>query len=106
MEIIEELEPFKRSVYCGSIGYISANGYLDSNIVIRSVICDGQRLYCWGGGGIVADSNPEDEYRESLTKIQRILDILGVPVPCASIYPTMEMPYRGRRKSSVFHNHG
>ena len=106
MEIIEELEPFKRSAYCGSIGYISANGYLDSNIVIRSVICDGQRLYCWGGGGIVADSNPEDEYRESLTKIQRILDILGAPVPCASIHPTMEMPYRGRRKSSVFHNHG
>ena len=80
MEIIEELEPFRRSAYCGSIGYISANGHLDSNIVIRSVICDGQQLYCWGGGGIVADSDSEDEYRESLTKIQRILDILGAPL--------------------------
>ncbi len=76
MEIIEELEPYKRSAYCGSISYISANGYLDSNIVIRSVICDGQQLYCWGGGGIVADSDASDEYQESLVKIQRILDIL------------------------------
>jgi para-aminobenzoate synthetase component I len=77
MEIIEELEPYRRSVYCGSISYISANCCLDSNIIIRSVICDSQRLYCWGGGGIVADSHADDEYQESLTKIQRILDILN-----------------------------
>jgi len=76
MEIIEELEVCRRSVYCGSIGYINSNGELDTNIAIRTVVCDGSTLHCWGGGGIVADSNSDDEYQESLTKVDRILTTL------------------------------
>ncbi len=77
MEIIEELESGPRGVYCGSIGYINNNGDMDSNIAIRTVSCDGEQLTCWGGGGIVADSNADDEYQESLDKINRILNILS-----------------------------
>ncbi|MGH1438846.1 MAG: aminodeoxychorismate synthase component I [Cellvibrionaceae bacterium] len=76
MEIIEELENRYRGVYCGSIGYINNNGDMDTNIAIRTVSCDGDSLYCWGGGGIVADSVPEEEYQESLNKIKAILRTL------------------------------
>jgi para-aminobenzoate synthetase component I len=76
MEIIEELENCQRSIYCGSIAYINVNGDMDSNITIRTIACDGQKLYCWGGGGIVADSKADEEYQESLTKIGAILRIL------------------------------
>ena len=76
MEIIEELEQNQRSIYCGSIAYFSTNGNADSNITIRTIACDGNRLFCWGGGGIVADSHAEDEYQESLAKIGRILETL------------------------------
>ncbi|HAD10734.1 MAG TPA: aminodeoxychorismate synthase component I [Porticoccaceae bacterium] len=77
MEIIRELEPVERSVYCGSIGYISACGHMDSNIAIRTMAADGNQLHCWGGGGIVADSDIDSEYRESLTKIQLLMDTLA-----------------------------
>lgn len=77
MEIIRELESGSRGVYCGSIGYINNNGDMDTNIAIRTVSCDGEQLTCWGGGGIVADSNADDEYQESLDKINRILTILS-----------------------------
>jgi para-aminobenzoate synthetase component 1 len=76
MEIIEELEPVKRSVYCGSIGYISANNRMDSNIAIRTVIADGDKLHCWGGGGIVSDSEDNREYDESIDKIRVLLEAL------------------------------
>jgi para-aminobenzoate synthetase component 1 len=76
MEIIEELEDCQRSIYCGSIAYINANGDMDSNITIRTIACDGEKLYCWGGGGIVADSKADEEYEESLTKIDGILRVL------------------------------
>ncbi|BFM16293.1 aminodeoxychorismate synthase component I [Maricurvus nonylphenolicus] len=77
MEIIEELEPCRRSAYCGSLGYISANQNMDTNIAIRTLVCDqSNRIHCWGGGGIVADSDMETEYQESLTKIGVILDTL------------------------------
>ena len=76
MEIIEELEPVRRSVYCGSIGYISANNRMDSNIAIRTVIADGDQLHCWGGGGIVADSREDREYQESIDKISALLSAL------------------------------
>ncbi len=77
MEIIDELETGNRGVYCGSIGYINNNGDMDTSIAIRTVSCDGEQLYCWGGGGIVADSTPEDEYQESLDKINKILKTLA-----------------------------
>jgi para-aminobenzoate synthetase component 1 len=76
MEIIEELEPVKRSVYCGSIGYISANNRMDTNIAIRTLIADGDQLHCWGGGGIVADSQEDLEYEESIDKIKALLEAL------------------------------
>ena len=74
MEIIEELEVCRRSVYCGSIGYISATGRMDTNIAIRTLIADGEKLHCWGGGGIVADSIAESEYQETLDKIRVLIE--------------------------------
>lgn len=76
MEIIEELEPHRRGIYCGSIGYVSFDGDMDSNIAIRTMVhADGiTRLYA--GGGIVADSDPEAEYRETYHKASALLDLL------------------------------
>ncbi len=76
MEIIDELEDSKRSVYCGSIMYLSLNGRMDSSIAIRTLVQADGKIYCWGGGGIVADSDPELEYQESLHKISLLLDTL------------------------------
>jgi para-aminobenzoate synthetase component 1 len=76
MEIIEELEPVRRSVYCGSLGYISACGNMDTNIAIRTLVCDGSKIHCWGGGGIVADSETNQEYQESFAKVKVLLDTL------------------------------
>src|SRR5690606_3003640 len=69
MEIIAELEPHRRSVYCGSIFWWSADHVLRSNIAIRTLVCEQGNLYCWGGGGIVADSEEEQEYQESINKV-------------------------------------
>lgn len=74
MEIIETLETCRRSVYCGSIGYISSTGRMDTNIAIRTILADGDRLHCWGGGGIVADSNAESEFQEILDKIRVLIE--------------------------------
>ncbi|MEH6542804.1 MAG: aminodeoxychorismate synthase component I [Porticoccaceae bacterium] len=76
MEVIAELEALNRSLYCGSIGYVSTNGRMDTNIVIRTLLADGERLHCWGGGGIVADSDPETEYQESIAKVEILLKAL------------------------------
>ena len=76
MEIIDELEPVQRSIYCGSIGYICASNQMDTNIAIRTVIADNTALHCWGGGGIVADSDANSEFEESMNKIRLILDTL------------------------------
>jgi para-aminobenzoate synthetase component 1 len=76
MEIIEELEPHRRSVYCGSIGYLSACGNMDTSITIRTLVCHKQKIYCWAGGGIVADSNVELEYQETYDKVNKILPLL------------------------------
>ncbi|CAM3832787.1 aminodeoxychorismate synthase component I [Rheinheimera salexigens] len=76
MEIIEQLEPHRRSVYCGSIGYINANGDMDTNITIRTLACNQQQIYCWAGGGIVADSNVDSEFQETLDKVNKILPTL------------------------------
>ncbi|GIU34447.1 aminodeoxychorismate synthase component I [Shewanella colwelliana] len=77
MEIIEELEPSRRSIYCGTIGYISQDGKMDTNITIRTLVTEDQHIYCWAGGGIVADSNVDAEYQESYDKVSRILPILS-----------------------------
>lgn len=77
MEIIEELESTRRSLYCGSLGYISADGQMDTNIAIRTLVCDGNKIHCWGGGGIVADSETDQEYRESISKVKVLMETLG-----------------------------
>jgi para-aminobenzoate synthetase component 1 len=76
MEVIDELEEHKRSVYCGSVIYMSLNGRMDSSIAIRTLVQSDDRIYCWGGGGIVSDSDPELEYQESLHKIGLLLETL------------------------------
>jgi para-aminobenzoate synthetase component 1 len=76
MEIIEELEPVRRSLYCGSLGYISASNRMDTNIAIRTLVADESYLHCWGGGGIVADSEASAEYEESLNKVRALLAAL------------------------------
>tara|TARA_Y100000782_G_scaffold49168_1_gene54966 strand:+ start:8531 stop:9880 length:1350 start_codon:yes stop_codon:yes gene_type:complete len=76
MEIIEELEPHRRSIYCGSIGYISLCGRMDTSITIRTLLCEDNHVYCWAGGGIVADSVNEMEYEETFAKVNNLLDCL------------------------------
>jgi para-aminobenzoate synthetase component I len=68
MEIIDELEPTARSVYTGGIGYLGFDGTHDLNIAIRTMIIKGGRVYFQVGGGIVADSDPESEFQETLDK--------------------------------------
>ncbi len=75
MEIIEELEPHRRNVYCGSVGYIGFDGNMDTNIAIRSMIHYEDRLYCWAGGGIVYDSKMKAEYQECFDKASALLKL-------------------------------
>jgi len=76
MQIISELEPTQRAAYCGSIGYLSLSGALDTSIVIRTCLVLGREVYFQVGGGIVADSDPEQEYRETLDKAQGLIAAL------------------------------
>ncbi|WP_135382659.1 aminodeoxychorismate synthase component I [Vibrio tasmaniensis] len=77
MQIIEELEPHRRSAYCGSIGYISRNGRMDTSITIRTLVAENNTLYAWAGGGVVFDSDCVSEYQETLDKLSRILPVLA-----------------------------
>ena len=77
MEIIAELEPTRRGAYCGSLGYIGADGEMDTSIAIRTCVTTGGRIYFQAGGGIVADSDPEQEYRETLDKARGIIRTLA-----------------------------
>jgi para-aminobenzoate synthetase component 1 len=76
MQIIAELEPTRRGVYCGAIGYWSVTGALDTSIVIRTYLVLGDVVYFQAGGGIVADSEPELEYRETLDKARGLIAAL------------------------------
>ncbi len=76
MEIIDELEPTARSVYTGCIGYLGFDGNVDMNIAIRTMLVKGSRAFFQVGGGIVADSVPEDEYQETLDKGEAIFHTL------------------------------
>jgi anthranilate synthase component 1 len=73
MQIISELEPVKRSLYAGAIGYFGYNGNLDTCIVIRTIIMKGKKVFINAGAGIVADSDPEAEYQETLNKARAML---------------------------------
>ena len=76
MQIIEQLEPDRRGVYCGAIGYLGFNGNMDSNIVIRTLVYSDGEIRCWAGGGIVADSQCDAEYQETLDKASAMLELL------------------------------
>jgi anthranilate synthase component 1 len=68
MEIIEELEPTRRGLYAGAVGYLSFTGNLDAAINIRTILFDGRKAYIQAGAGIVADSDPAREYGETMHK--------------------------------------
>jgi len=78
MEIIEELEPTRRSVYTGSIGYVGFDGSADLNIVIRTILAKEGKAYFQVGGAVVYDSDPEGEYRETLDKAKALMQALSM----------------------------
>lgn len=80
MEIIDELEPDKRDIYTGAVGWMDFNGEMDFSMAIRTAVSKDGLLYLNVGGGIVADSVPEDEYVETLIKAKDFLSTLGIEV--------------------------
>ena len=77
MEIIEALEPHRRSIYCGSMAYIGFDGNMDSNITIRTLVHHKDKMYCWAGGGIVMDSRLDAEYQECFDKAAAIFALFA-----------------------------
>lgn len=73
MEIIEELEKDKRHLYAGGIGYFSAGGAMDTAIVLRTAVVKDGTMYVQAGGGVVADSDPESEYQETVNKAKALM---------------------------------
>src|SRR5690606_30589883 len=84
MQIIEELEPHRRGVYCGAIGYIGHDGGMDTNIAIRTLVHSGGTVRLWAGGGIVADSKCEAEYQDTFDKAAALLSLLQQSAESAS----------------------
>ncbi|GAB4526586.1 MAG: aminodeoxychorismate synthase component I [Anaerolineales bacterium] len=77
MEIIAALEPHPRGAYCGSLGYVAFDGDMDTSILIRTLVFAGGRVFFSAGGGVVADSDPQAEYRETLDKARALFTVLG-----------------------------
>ncbi len=98
MEVIEALEPVKRGLYTGAIGYISFDGNMDTSIVIRTIVVKGKKLYFSVGGGIVYDSDPEKEYYETLDKAEGIIRALQA---CNTGGLTPGVERRGLNKDEV-----
>lgn len=86
MEIIEELEPVKRAIYTGSIGYIGFDGNMDTSIVIRTFVIKGKKAFFQVGGGIVYDSLPEKEYQETLDKAKALIDAIKLGARRSLVY--------------------
>lgn len=76
MEIIEELEPHRRGIYCGAIGYIGFDGDMDMNIPIRTAVVINGSIHFYAGGGVVADSTHEKEYKETLDKASNFFTVM------------------------------
>ena len=89
MQVIDQLESHRRGPYTGSMGYLSFNGSLDLNIVIRTVLLKNGRAYFQAGGGVVYDSDPQAEYQESVEKAQALREALRVTVE--GLRPTASM---------------
>ncbi len=97
MEIIDELEPFKRHVYTGSIGYLSFHNTMDLSIAIRTATIYQDSIFFSVGGGIVYDSNPESEFQETLDKGKTLMDILSAGAePETCITESHPLPPRPR----------
>ena len=73
MQIIEELEPERRVFYAGAVGYLSADGNMDTCIALRTALVKDGTMYVQAGGGVVADSDPEAEYQESCNKARALI---------------------------------
>lgn len=78
MEIIETLEPVRRGPYAGAVGYLGLDGSLNTCITIRTILMKGNRAFLQAGAGIVADSNPEREYEESINKARALTETLAM----------------------------
>jgi anthranilate synthase component 1 len=78
MQIIDELEPHRRGPYAGAVGYIDYSGNMDTCIALRTIVIQGKRAYVQAGAGIVADSDPEQEYQETLNKARGLLKAIQV----------------------------
>ena len=86
MEIIDRLEPVRRQLYTGSLGYISATGDVDLNLLIRTAFVVKDSVYVQAGAGIVADSDPGREYEETLHKAQALMDTVRANVEAAPVH--------------------
>jgi anthranilate synthase component 1 len=76
MQIIEEVEPVRRGAYAGAVGYFSFNGNLDACITIRTVVMKGEHAYVQAGAGIVADSDPREEFKETINKASAMINAI------------------------------
>ena len=101
MEIINELESVMRSVYCGAFSWIDFSGNMDSNICIRTLVKEDEKIHCWGGGGVVADSVGEQEYQESLDKINLFMDALMTQISEPCRHSRLYMEHINTRRDSV-----
>jgi anthranilate synthase component 1 len=84
MEIIDEFEKEKRGPYGGAVGYFSANGSMDTCIVLRTAIVKDGTMYVQAGGGVVADSDPESEHQECVNKAKALMAAADEAVRYAS----------------------
>jgi anthranilate synthase component 1 len=78
MQIIDELEPHRRGPYAGAVGYVDFNGNMDTCIALRTLVVQGRRAYIQAGAGIVADSQPAEEYQETLNKARGLLKAIEI----------------------------
>jgi anthranilate synthase component 1 len=78
MQIIEELEPARRGIYGGAVGYVSFTGNMDFAIAIRTLVTRGEHVYLQAGAGIVADSDPDAEYEETVAKARAVVRALAM----------------------------
>ena len=92
MQIIDELEPTRRSIYTGAIGYLGFDGGMDLNIAIRTFLVQGGRAWFQAGGGIVADSQPESEYDETAQKARALIEAVAGGAAWPGIHPSGTLP--------------
>src|SRR5262249_34363232 len=78
MEIIDEIEPYRRGPYAGAVGYVDFNGNMDTCIALRTLVVEGNKAYVQAGAGIVADSVPSEEYQETLNKARGLLKAIEI----------------------------